>query len=338
MAGEDRANTIVALLKVPASNALGNAGVIQGTASGTRVWSMLLDTFTPFGNSDFGNGGPDVSGDTWTVVAMSKGSGPEPYRWHVAPQATGVWTHQDDTSNVADGSGGTDQIQFGVAENTGGIVIAALACYSGELSDVEIEALGVTSMNDWLDGDPLAAWQLNQEATTDDVLDLTDGGADQTAITGTTVADDPDGWAYFSPAVAVAISPATTTSTAQTLARTKVRLLGTATTSGSPQPLDRAKTRVLGTVATTSTAQALGAGKSRTLGAAATAGTAQSLGRAKTRAIAVAATTSIALPLTNPDTAEPARGTITLPGHGQVTLPTVGGKPRLVTSQGVSLR
>jgi hypothetical protein len=51
-------------------------------------------------------------------------------------------------------------------------------------------------MDDWLAGNPAAAWQFNQASTSDSVTDLTGGGADQTGISGTTVVTDPVGWTY----------------------------------------------------------------------------------------------------------------------------------------------
>ncbi len=192
-AGANRVHTVVALMQI--SNA--NASLIQGLATSTRVWSVLFDTSKPFGMDDFGAGGSSLTLNTWYVVAVSKATGSVPYRYHVAPLSTGVWTHQSSAFNVPNGSGGTTSIQFGVSETTGGnIVLAAAAEYSGALSDGAIEALGVTSMDDWLAATPRAAWQFNQASTSDAVTDLTGGAADQTAISGTTVVSDPAGWSY----------------------------------------------------------------------------------------------------------------------------------------------
>lgn len=193
-AGATRAHTIVALIQPT----LGNGGVVQGLASGTPVWSLLFDALKLFANGDFGTGGSTITSGAWYVVAVTKAGGSNVYRYHSAPLSTGIWTHVSSSFSVADGGGGTDAIRLGTAENNGNVDIAALAEYAGALSDGAIEALGITAMADWLAASPRMAVQLNQASTADPVTDLTGGGADQTAISGTSVVSDPPGWSYFS--------------------------------------------------------------------------------------------------------------------------------------------
>lgn len=188
-----KAHTIVMLLRRNA----GNASAVQGMDSATRRWSLLFDTGKPFGSGDFGAGGPLVSQDTWYVVAETKASGSQPYRYHVVQLGVGAWTHQSSTSNVANGQAGLTSIDFGLSETTGGNVdLAAFAEYGTVLSDAAIEALGFTAMDDWLAASPRVAVQFNQATTADPVTDLTGGSANQTAIVGTSVVADPAGWSY----------------------------------------------------------------------------------------------------------------------------------------------
>lgn len=200
-AGSTSAHTLVALMQISASN----ASAAQGLASSSQVWALLFDSSKPFGDGDFGSGGPTLTHSTWYVVAVGKASGSQHYQYHAAPISTGVWSHVDGGFSVGDGSGGTTSIKFGVTTNTtgGNVTLAAVAEYAVNLSDAAVEALGVTAMDDWLAASPRAAWQFNQASTSDSVTDLTAGGADQSAISGTTVVSDPPGWTYHSAGVEV---------------------------------------------------------------------------------------------------------------------------------------
>lgn len=199
-ANTTRAGTVILLIRAYDADfdALSRfTDLISGLAGTSLVWGLFLDNSVIF-NNEFGSGlaGPSDK-DTWYVIACTKASGNAAFHYHLAPVG-GSWTHGT-SGNATDGSG-VDSIVFGagVVEGAGKFEIAAAATYSAALSDSAVEALGTTSMADWMDATPTAAWQFNQTATTDDVTDLTSGGADQTAISGTTVTDDPAGWTYFS--------------------------------------------------------------------------------------------------------------------------------------------
>jgi hypothetical protein len=193
-----RAGTLIILVK-RASVFNQNMAIVSGRASTTVTWDLHVDAGTPFGDGDFGTGGSSITLDNWTVIAVTKTSGTTSYRYHVA-EVGGAWTHNDSGFNLADGAGGTDSIEIGTGDEASpNVDIAAAAKWATDvLSDAEIEALGTTDMADWMAGAPDGAWQFNQASTSDDVLDLTGGGADQTAISGTTVVTDPVGWTYFS--------------------------------------------------------------------------------------------------------------------------------------------
>jgi hypothetical protein len=67
------------------------------------------------------------------------------------------------------------------------------------MSDATVESTITDDMAAWMAGSPNGAWQFNQATTGDDVTDLTGGGGDQSAISGTTVVSDPAGWTYYTP-------------------------------------------------------------------------------------------------------------------------------------------
>lgn len=195
LANSNRAGTVLVVAR-RATVFNTNMSILSGRASDAVVWDLLVSASAPFGNGDFGSGGPTLSLDDYTVFGWTKTSGTAVYRYHVAG-IDGDWTHQDGTFAVTDGSGGTDSIEIGTAVSAvRNVDIAAGARWLDALSDTEIEACGTTDMADWLAGDPDGAWQFNQDATSTEVVDLTGGGADQTAIVGTSVTDDPAGWTY----------------------------------------------------------------------------------------------------------------------------------------------
>lgn len=194
--GSTRAGTLIVLVKRNDAFSL-NFSIMSGRASGSATWGLLVDTSTPFANNDFVGPGITITLDNWTVIAVTKSSGSATYRYHVA-EIGGSWTHQN--GGTSDDGTASTSIEIGTAVNAlRGVDIAAAARWATDvLSDTEIEALGTTDMADWLSATPDGAWQFNQASTSDDVTDLTGNGADQTAIVGTSVTDDPDGWTYFS--------------------------------------------------------------------------------------------------------------------------------------------
>lgn len=167
----------------------------NGTAD---VWGLFLDASKIFATNDFGAGlsGPSDK-NIWYALAFTKASGTATYRYHLAPVG-GSWTHADSGSSN-DGSGVTN-VLFGAGpvKGTAKFDIAAAATYGTALNDAGVEALGTSSMATWLGASPSAAWQFNQASTATAVTDLTGGGADQTAVSGTSVAADPAGWTYYS--------------------------------------------------------------------------------------------------------------------------------------------
>jgi hypothetical protein len=194
-----RVGTFVVLVRAydASFDALSSNTDLVTTRNGTTaVQALFLDTGKLFANNDFGAGATGPTDKTvWYVLAATKATGTVAYRYHKAAIG-GAWTHTaSGTSN--DGSGATN-ILFGKGsiKATAIFEIAAAAFFTAALSDAAIEALGTSSMASWLAAGPAGAWQFNQASVATAVTDLTGHGANQTAISGTTVVADPAGWTY----------------------------------------------------------------------------------------------------------------------------------------------
>lgn len=163
-------------------------------------WAFLDD------NVQFTNSADNsIIADVWALVAFSRDATTGVTIFHQFRLDTSVWSH-DEQGILATppSSGGGETVNIGqwgdesVADFFDGL-IAAVGVLSRTFSNVEIEAAGLeTHLSNWLANSPAGVWRLNQTSTSGDVLDLTDNGADQTSITGTTVitGDDPPGFDF----------------------------------------------------------------------------------------------------------------------------------------------
>lgn len=177
--------------------------VFNARKAGTGGYGILADSGEWFTDNDFGSGALAVDQNVWEVIVSTKTSGSAPNRWHKASGLGGTvsWTHVDNAfTAIPDGPNPVDEILlFANVQPMRGF-IAALALWDTLFDDSQVEALGVTSMDNWLAASPQAAWQFN----TDPALplhDLTAGGANQISQSGnlpTLSTDDPPGWAYHS--------------------------------------------------------------------------------------------------------------------------------------------
>ena len=152
------------------------------------------------------NGGFDGSGITlsyavWMLLAVSKPSGANVARFHFYNFDTDTWSHADgDNGNFGSLGADVDTITHGtwdLDDEYSEHDLAVTGVWDSALSDGALEGL-TTSLDDWVAAGPAALWAFNQADVGDPVLDLTEGGADQTAIVGTTVVtdDDPPGFDF----------------------------------------------------------------------------------------------------------------------------------------------
>ena len=198
------------LLFIVKPTAVSNQGLINARESGSRKWSMnnFSDGLIYYENVGAGFCSSNTVGwnatDGWRLLGVTKANGSAVARWHGYKFSIGAasWVHVNTSSgSVGDASlsTGIDAIGLGYLDNdevlNGRLAVAG--AWKSVLTDLDIEGL-TASLADWVDLSPDALWPFNQASTSDPVLDITGGGADQVAINGTSVVtgDDPPGFDF----------------------------------------------------------------------------------------------------------------------------------------------
>lgn len=154
-----------------------------------------------------------AAADGYVCLVGSKVSGTATPRFHQYIYGTNAWTHQNgNQSIVGDGAGATVSCELGAFFGTfdpldGDIAVAAV--FPTVLTDAQTESLPHSLMA-WHSMSPLALWLLDQSAVGQAVIDLTGGGADQSAINGTTVATTSvPGFTYGADVMGIHSKPST---------------------------------------------------------------------------------------------------------------------------------
>lgn len=194
------AYTMVWLYQIPLFAGVGGLGALR--RSGTYAREALVTGGKWFGAGDFSSGfGTSPEAPTWTWVAQRKSAGAAHYEWAYAaypvadPDTDIIFGEAPDAANHGDPGAG-DEVWIGMAEVQATRKIAVMAMFSGRLSDATIKTIFTTRLLDLMNASPVGCWPLNQADIADDVIDVTGAGADQNAITGTTVVADPPGYDY----------------------------------------------------------------------------------------------------------------------------------------------
>jgi hypothetical protein len=153
-----------------------------------------------------------VNADGWVISVVTKAGGSAIPRFHNRYLTAASTLRGDGAAALANGATITsaDRVEFGKDEYFNRLSgrIALSAVWDVAFTDAQVDELWANLCTfDWLAhslGAPKALWQFNQGSAWTDVRDLTGGGADQVALTGTSVVDgdDPPGWRYLSPALA----------------------------------------------------------------------------------------------------------------------------------------
>jgi hypothetical protein len=192
--------TLMALIK-PITNIANDHWIAQGyTSANAALWGLLYTSSKFYNENNFGSGnGAPVLTD-WMWAGYTKATGSVKPRWHFHNlTAATAWSHVDDGSNVADGSGTISKFAIGGHGTSGTGMqgsIAAIAMWSSVLSDATIET-ACASAAALAASSPSMGFLLNQAATTTAVTDFTGHGSTQSSLTGTTVdSDDPPGFSY----------------------------------------------------------------------------------------------------------------------------------------------
>jgi hypothetical protein len=177
----------------------------DAAGGGSRKWAVneYSDGNTWFGTDSDGQiTGSYTADDEWLLNASANNVAGSDRRAHRYNFTDETWSHTDPGGSVAKTAPGTlDHVRVGRMANSATEYLdgdlAVLAIFDSYLSDGNMETL-TSGLSAWVALSPVALWAFNQADTSDDVLDLTGNGADQTAITGTTVVtgDDPPGFSF----------------------------------------------------------------------------------------------------------------------------------------------
>lgn len=188
--------TLVSIFRVTGSGGANGLVVVNG--QGRSFGMYLAPTSNALALTTQNSGDPIAptitvgTGDDWVLCAITKATGSVAPRFHKYAYATNTWSHENYGSNVVNVSGGTQTGWcIGAYSNTGfysflGDIAAAAVFKDRALSDDQLESLPF-SLQSWVSLAPSSLWVLDQQATGQSVLDWTGGGANQSAITGTTV-------------------------------------------------------------------------------------------------------------------------------------------------------
>jgi hypothetical protein len=138
----------------------------------------------------------------WAVLAFTKGAGSSLIRTHLYDYGVGSWVHANLASAVGADAATLATILVGPfdgAQDLNGN-LAAMGFWTGTaLADASFEAGSgfQTSLANWFNLTPSVLWRFDQASIAIPVTDLMSSGADQTAISGTSVsANDPPGFSY----------------------------------------------------------------------------------------------------------------------------------------------
>jgi hypothetical protein len=148
-----------------------------------------------------------TSSDGWVLAGVSRASGSSVPRGHKYVYSSNVWTHTD--AGAATGGDSTDltggRVQIGEWQNTDRFngEILEVGAVKRALTDAEWEQLPFTLLAA-VGMVPDGLWLLDQHATSQAIGDLTGNGANQTALTSTSIGTTSvPVWSYGAGAVTV---------------------------------------------------------------------------------------------------------------------------------------
>lgn len=243
--------------------------------------------------------------DGWVTLLFGKAAGATATaRASKLIMSSGVWAHSDAGGTMTDGvmPGASGTVRFGEWEDGDDFNgwLGCAAVWASNLSDVAREAIA-PGLQAWKNSNPVGLWAFNQDSVATAVVDLMGNGADQSAITGTSVdaAEVPPNFS-FSLGITQAIVAATEADTSQSLGATKARALAAATQLDAASTLSGAKAKALGGSTETDSASVLIAAKAAEVGPAVEADTAAALAPGKVQQLGAATETDLSQPLTAP--------------------------------------
>lgn len=167
-----------------------NAGNSTG---GSNRWNLRVDALSKI---DSGIGSTNLASPTltiavadgWVLFGWSKATGSVKPRYYKYVFASNSFSAEDGASNIANSTApGTSSVigaRVGAQFWSGDIALVGI--WNAVLTDAQIQALAF-SLGAWFAVAPKGLWLLDQAATGQKVLDLSGGGANESAIVGTSV-------------------------------------------------------------------------------------------------------------------------------------------------------
>lgn len=192
--------TMIWLYKIDLFAGVGALGSLYEGATQRRQGMVTGNKL--FGTGDFSVGFPasPLPEDTWLWVAESKDAGSAPIQWgwlaYGADPAGTVFGQASNAGNHGDSTNPGNVVNIGKADVQGLRSMAVQAFFAPRLTQAQIRSAFTTALSDVMALDPAGVWPLNQASATDPVPDVTNNGADSTAVSGTTIVADPPAYDY----------------------------------------------------------------------------------------------------------------------------------------------
>jgi len=131
--------------------------------------------------------------DGWVLAAVTKNDvNPATVRFHKYVYTTNTWTHADSASMLGDSTHPSNSLAIGNWSDAslgfplpGDIDMAGIWNYN--MSDAQVESLPFDLAAWYAPAVPRGMWRLDQDSTSQKVIDMTGGGANQSLVTGTAV-------------------------------------------------------------------------------------------------------------------------------------------------------
>ncbi|MFB4285713.1 hypothetical protein ACBJ59_61375 [Nonomuraea sp. MTCD27] len=186
------AGTRVLLFRRTTATEDGLLGVANASNANSGVLLCFTDNTLAFFGTGTGSSASSLtitSSDGWILLAVSKASGSQSVTFRKYVYATDTWTSDTPAALVSDGTAlGAGSVKLGsYYDGTGPFFngeMAAVAIYNRVLTQAELDTLA-HSLTAWQDAGPAALWVLDQADAAQPVYDWSGGGANQTAIVGT---------------------------------------------------------------------------------------------------------------------------------------------------------
>lgn len=193
-----------------------------------------------------------TSTTTWYFVAADKATGTATPRFHIYNYSNNTWTHENAGGTQGNTAATIAQARLGrwqtVDDYNGDMAIAGI-WENKTFTDAQWEAMGLPfSLAHWHAAQPTAFWVLDQQATGQSVRDLTGGGANQTGISGTSVATNSvPVFSYGEGDISIVLPPATGGGTITATGITSAEAFGTAQINLTVNPTAIASAEAFGT-------------------------------------------------------------------------------------------